>query len=191
LSSPEKFKEKDTTTSVAAHAGREPADDILDRFLDRQPTTADGRRQEDPERAKLRERDERFAAALKTTREAVSYQRQHEPAVLAARLKAAGIDPKTGLPAGAHHGSADARNDTGMTTEPIAGDKPAEGNAGARGDGKPDDAEGNNSPRVERLRRSCGTLLAAREAGADFRLKRASDIGAADTAEQLLSGAQP
>jgi len=141
LSSPEEIKEREnTTTTVAAPAERDPVDDILDRFLERQATTADGRRQEapqeEPERAKQRERDERFAAALKTTRDAVAHQRQHEPAVLAARLKAAGIDLKTGLPAGAHHELADARNVFGMTTEPIAGDKPATGIAGARGDGE-------------------------------------------------------
>ena len=191
LSSPEEFEEKDTTTSVAAHAERDPADDTLDRFLDRQATTADGRRQEDPERAKLRERDERFAAALKTTKEAVSYQRQHDPAVLLARLKAAGINPKTGLPAGAHHEPADARNNIGMTTEPAQDAEPAAGIAGARGAGEPDDAEGNDIPKVKRLRRSCGPLLAAQVAGAGFRLKLASDISAADAAEQLLTGTQP
>lgn len=131
LDSPEEIKKETTTTSVPAHAERDPVDNILDRFLERQATTADGRRQEDP---KHRERDELFAAALKTTREAVAQQREHAPAVLAARLQAAGIDLKTGLPAGAHHEPADARNDIDVTTEPIAGDKPATGIAGARGD---------------------------------------------------------
>jgi hypothetical protein len=128
---------------------------------------------------------ERFAAALNEDVQTILQRWKCNAPYLRLQLEAAGIDPKTGLPAGAHHESADARNDIGTTTEPIAGDKPAEGSVGARGAGKPDDAEGNDIPKVERLRRSCGTLLAAREAVADFRLKQASDIGAADTAEQL------
>jgi len=144
LSSPEEIKKENTTTSVAAPAERDPVDDILDRFLERQATTVDGRRQEapqeEPERAKLKERKaelaQRFAAALGMTVEAVFDQWKNETDILRARLEAAGIDLKTGLPAGAHHEPADARNDIGMTTEPIAGDKPATGMAEPRGDGE-------------------------------------------------------
>ena len=149
LCSPEEFKEKDTTTSVAAHAKRDPADDILDRFLERQATTA-ARPADDAETAKRKERKaelaQRYAAALGMSLEAVYDQWKNQTDILRARLAAAGIDPRTGLPAGAHHEPADARNDIGMTTESIVSDERATGavDASAEDVGRRDGTEAIN-----------------------------------------------
>jgi hypothetical protein len=122
----ESRKENTTTTSSVPSAGRDH-EDILTGFVKPPPS---------PERLKQLERFEQFAAALKTTVEAVEYQAHNEPAVLAGRLTAAGIDLKTGLPvsAGAHHKPAGARGDISVTTEPTAGDKPVAGSVEAPGD---------------------------------------------------------
>lgn len=64
-------------------------DDILDTFVEPPPS---------PERAKQMALCERFAKALNTSVDAVSYQLREEPALLATRLRVAGIDTKTGEP---------------------------------------------------------------------------------------------
>jgi hypothetical protein len=146
-SSREEIHKDTTTTSSVATAKRDTDDqqqrrepDRLDLFLDSlKPDTA-ARPWDDAETAKRKERKaelaQRFAAALGVTAEAIMSQWDHEPDVLFARLKAAGIYWKTGLPLAAEgaHEPADARNDIGTTMEPIEGDKPAEGNVGASGE---------------------------------------------------------
>jgi hypothetical protein len=124
----DKSKENTTTTSSVTPAESDHEDRILELITPRV----------DPEQAKRTEQHrrwlERIAHALSTTTDAVESQRRNMPDVLAGRLKAAGIDPRTGLAVEAHHEPADARDDTSVTTEPIAGDEPAAGSVDARDD---------------------------------------------------------
>jgi hypothetical protein len=101
--------------------------DILDAYVTPPPS---------PERARKLEKFEQWAKALATTRDAVEHQYQHERPLLAARLKAVGIDPWAGRPAdaGAPSEPVEARDDIGTTADTTADDEPAEGNVGARGD---------------------------------------------------------
>jgi hypothetical protein len=91
------------------------------------------------------------------------------PDILLARLKIKGIDPKTGEPVAAEgsHEPVDARGDTVLTTEPTPSDEPATGSVGAR----VHELDYDKLSKVDRLRNSCGTLLAARELGADITAK--------------------
>jgi hypothetical protein len=154
-----------------------------------------------------------FAEALNTTVEAVEFQYRNGLPYLLGRLKAAGIDPRTGerVAAEGSHEPIDARGDNVLTTEPMTSDKPAAGSVDARGG---DERKHGNRPpvvfdcsadslrhglqqhgvplpraktlpaedvvlasdydklsKVDRLRNSCGTLLAARELGADITAK--------------------
>jgi hypothetical protein len=143
-SSREEIQKNTTTTSSVAAASRDTDDqqqgrepDRLDLFLDSlKPNTAP-RPWDDDETAKRKERKaelaQRFAAALGASFDAILKQWDHEPNVLFARLKAAGIYWKTGLPLNADgaHEPAGARNGIDTTTEPIAGDTPAEGSVEA------------------------------------------------------------
>jgi hypothetical protein len=125
----DKSKENTTTTSSVTPAERDHEDRILDLITPQ--VTPEQTRQQAQERRWL----ERIAQALGTTPEAVKYQRANLPHVLQARLKAKGIDPRAGLAVEAHHEPADARDNTGVTMEPIAGHEPGTGNVDARGDG--------------------------------------------------------
>jgi hypothetical protein len=92
MSSVNQKREDTTTTSVTADHERDAdADrhDDLDRYL-----TTSGLPPLKPEDAA---RLQRFADALKTTTDAVREQARQRPDVLSARLKAAGIDLKTGF----------------------------------------------------------------------------------------------
>lgn len=121
-------KENTTTTSSVTDAERDNEDRILDRLAPRV----------DPEQAKQQERHrlwlERVAEALDTTTDAVKYQRTMNPDILLARMKAAGIDPKTGerVAAGASSKPSQARADIPATTEPAEANKPAGGSVDAR-----------------------------------------------------------
>jgi len=125
----DKSKENTTTTSSVTPAERDHEDRILDLITPQ--VTPEQTRQQAQEQRWL----ERIAQALDTTPEAVKYQRANLPHVLLARLKAKGIDPRAGLAVEAHHEPADARDNTGVTVEPIAGHEPGTGNVDARGDG--------------------------------------------------------
>jgi hypothetical protein len=125
-------KENTTTTSVVTPRKRDHEDDILDRFVPRKdPVVGELERKRQGVAA-------RFAAALGVTVESVIQQWRSKPDTLRARVEAAGIDPNTGLPVNAEgaHEPAAARDDIGVTTEPIDQDRPAAGNVGARGDGE-------------------------------------------------------
>ncbi len=125
-------KENTTTTSVVTPRKRDHEDDILERFVPRKdPVVGELER-------KRQEVAARFAAALGVTVESVIQQWRSKPDTLRARVEAAGIDPNTGLPVNAEgaHEPAAARDDIGVTTEPIDQDRPAAGNVGARGDGE-------------------------------------------------------
>lgn len=149
-SSREEIHKDTTTTSSVGAANRDPDNqrqrrepDRLDLFLDSlKPNTAP-RPWDDAETAKRKERKaelaERFAVALGMTVEAVIDQWKRGPDVLRARLLAADIDPNTGFPvnAEAHHEPAGDHKGIDTTTEPTAGDKPAEGNVGAHCDDPP------------------------------------------------------
>ncbi len=160
-------KENTTTTNGVTSAERDHEDRILDRLAPRAESeqTRQETRQQTQERLWL----ERIAQALGTTPEAVKSQRQRMPDILLARLKIKGIDPKTGEPVAAEgsHEPVDARGDTVLTTEPTPSDEPATGSVGAR----VHELDYDKLSKVDRLRNSCGTLLAARELGADITAK--------------------
>jgi hypothetical protein len=119
-----------TTTSVVTTRKRDHEDDILDRFVPRKDPVVGERER------KRQEVAERFAAALGVTVESIIQQWRHRPDILRARLEEAGINPNTGLAvnAEASHEPREARDDTGMTTEPIDHDKPAAGSVDTRDD---------------------------------------------------------
>jgi hypothetical protein len=179
VSDEDKSKSKNTTTtSSVTDAGRDHEDRILDRIIRVSQSRHDEglRHDEDPvvaaKRTKHRQRLERIAAGLGTTVDAVEFQGRHDPGILLARCKAAGIDPNTGhhVSHGAPHEPAEARDDAEATTEASTSDKPAAGSVDARGD---DGSDYDKLSKVDRLRNSCGTLLAARELGADITAKAA------------------
>jgi hypothetical protein len=118
----------------------------------------------------------RYADALGTTLDAVEYQYRHGFPYLMARLKAAGIDLKTGLrvAAGGSHEPVDARDDASVNTEPMTNDKPAAGSVGARDEDEP---EHDKLTPPERKRMSSDTLEAATTFGAAVLLKSPADIG--------------
>jgi hypothetical protein len=124
----DKSKEDTTTTSSVTPRQRDHEDDILDRLVPRKDPVTEQR-----ERKRL-DMAERFAAGLGSTVESVLDQWRYNKPTLLARLLAAGIDPNTGHPLRAHHEPADARDDAGVTTEPIAGHEPAAGSVDAGGD---------------------------------------------------------
>jgi hypothetical protein len=78
----------------------------------------------------------RFAHALGQDEDTIRSWWRHNRDFLRMKLGAAGIDPKTGLPVNAEgaHEPAAARDDIGVTTEPIDQDRPVAGNVVARGD---------------------------------------------------------
>jgi hypothetical protein len=151
-SSREEIHEHTTTTSSVAAAKRDTDDqqqrrepDRLDLFLDSlKPNTAarpwddaePAESSESERRYRWRKMADRFAAALRLTTDQVFHLWDTDKPGLRARLLAAGIDPNTGFPLAAEgaHEPADARNGIDTTTEPIEGDKPAEGNVGASGE---------------------------------------------------------
>lgn len=114
MSSMTKKREDTTTTSVTAdherdaHADRH---DDFDRYLTASSPTGSGLPTLKPEDAA---RLQRFADALKTTTDAVRKQAKDAPDYLTARLRAVGIDPKTGFPVAAR----DAQSDNDAPTSP-------------------------------------------------------------------------
>jgi len=129
-------KETTTTTRGVPPAERD-TEDILKGFLPTAASTVKLLPLEPADQAKL-ERHRRFAAALGTTVEAVTYQLRHEPDLLLTRLRVAGIDPRTGLPVNAGGAGKTATivatSDTEVTTEPAAAATPVVGVVGASGD---------------------------------------------------------
>jgi hypothetical protein len=182
------FRKENTTTTSSVSPAERDEDDILagfipETFVESPPT---------PARVKQLERFGRFADALNTTVDAVEYQFRREPETLVARLKAAGIDPRTGLPFNADGAGkpATARCDSVTTSEPTAGDKPATGIVGAPGEDNRQPAAHEDLSKVDRLERSSTTLLAARELGAEpFWLKPTGDIGDAEPVTTVARGA--
>ena len=81
----------------------------------------------DAKRQQQRERAERFAAALGEDVESVLHRWKWNRDYLRLQLETKGIDPNTGYPfnADAPGKPAQARQGSGATTEPTAGDKPA------------------------------------------------------------------
>jgi hypothetical protein len=119
-----------TTTSSGTTAERDPEDRILERFCPREDAATVEKRR------KRQQLVERFAAALGDAPDAIDRQWRTEPDVLRTRLESAGIDPNTGLPfnADAPGKPDEARDDIGVTTEPIDQGKPAAGSVDVRGE---------------------------------------------------------
>lgn len=178
ISSEDKSKQITTTTKPQAVAERDHEADILDRLCPR----------EDPEQTRQREQQrqllERYAAALGTTADAVEYQMRHAREVLLTRLKAAGIDPRTGLRPGATDEPAGARADIGTTTEPSATGEPAESVVGAR---DADDRNYDTLSRYGRMSQAEGTLTAAAQLGAVVTTKSVDDFDDADESNTVLT----
>jgi hypothetical protein len=153
----DKSKENTTTTSSVTPAERDNEDRILERLVPRvEPEQA---RQQSDEQRWL----ERIAQALGTTPEAVKSQRQRMPDILLARLKAAGIDPKTCEPVTAEgsHKPVGARGDTVAIAEPMPSDKPAAGSVDAQGDDARLEDEDVDRPRHDPWR----TVMALKQNG--------------------------
>jgi hypothetical protein len=127
-------KENTTTTSGVTPAKRDHEDDILDRLCPR----------EDPTQARQRGQLEQlltlYAQGLGSTVDGVAYQLHNSRDILLARLKAAGIDPKTGLrvDAGAPQKPVGVTSDTRATVESTTSSSPAAGIVVARGGGGAD-----------------------------------------------------
>jgi hypothetical protein len=175
-------KENTTTTNEVAAVLRDA--ERLDLFLERlkppkpAPVPDDSDREQRQERR--RQMAERFAAALGIKIDEVFQLNQSDKPGLLARLLAAGIDPNTGLPVNAEgaHEPVDARGDIDTTTDTVTDDKPAAGVVVA-----PDEDDCQRDSKVDRLRRSCTTLLAAREQGAEpFWMKTMTDVVNAESA---------
>jgi hypothetical protein len=137
-----------TTTSSVTLGERDNIDrpqrhapDMLDRVMDGMQTDpAAVRSTDDPQTAERKRKKamltERFADALGASYDGIIAQWRDNSDILFARLKAAGIDPATGLPvnAGGSHEPAAAREDIDATAEPMDEDEPAEGVLGAPGE---------------------------------------------------------
>ena len=106
----------------------------------------------------------RFSQALGQDQETIRSWWKHNRDFLRLKLEQAGINPTTGLrfDADAARKPADARDDIVVTTEPIAGDKPAAGSVDARDDDEPDHRTMTSD---ERRRQSQRTMMALREQG--------------------------
>jgi hypothetical protein len=130
------LRKENTTTTSSSTTGQRDRDDILEGFVRDDILDSYVAPPPSPERVRQLERFKQFAEALGTTVDAVDSQARKEPATLAARLKAAGIDLRTGRPVNAEASSkpVEARDDISVTTEPTADDEPAAGSVGARGD---------------------------------------------------------
>ena len=135
-SSLNELRKENTTTTSSSTTGQRDRDDILEGFVRDDILDSYVAPPPSPERVRQLERFKQFAEALGTTVDAVDSQARKEPATLAARLKAAGIDLRTGRPVNAEASSkpVEARDDISVTTEPTADDEPAAGSVGARGD---------------------------------------------------------
>lgn len=118
----------------------------------------------------------RFSQALGQDQETIRSWWKYNRDFLRLKLEQAGINPTTGLRFDADAASkpADARHDISVTTEPIAGDKPAAGIVDARDDAEP---EHDKLTPPERKRMSSDTLEAATTFGAAVLLKSPADIG--------------
>jgi hypothetical protein len=155
----DKSKENTTTTSGVTPAERDHEDRILDRIL------GDGQEGQsaNPATAAQRELFRLYADGLgEDIAKVQTWMRCNRP-YLSLRLKAAGIDSKTGLRVSAEgsHEPVDARHDISVTTEPIAGDKPAAGSVDARDDDARLEDEDPDHPRHDSL----DTLMALKRNG--------------------------
>ncbi len=156
-------RENTTTTSSVTPAERDHEDRILDRIL------GDGQEGQSADPATAAKRDQErelfrlYADGLgEDIAKVQTWMRFNRP-YLSLRLKAAGIDSKTGLrfDADAAHEPVHARGDIVVTTEPDAGEKPAAGSVDARGDVARLEDEDPDHPRHD----SWDTLMALKRHG--------------------------
>jgi hypothetical protein len=154
----EEKKNTTTTSSVTPHE-RDNEDGILNRFLEgtkpQEPATPAECKDKEQQRERWRQMAERFATGLKMTVAEVFHLWETDKPKLRTLLEAAGIDTATGFPvnASASHEPAAARQDIGVTTDPIDQDKPAAGSVDARDDYEPDESEDDVRERLlEQLR---------------------------------------